>query len=78
MFFRGTLYAALGDQHPVALSTAAYELATTTTRNPALVFAATVMGAQFAVQLRVGEVPAGGAQDHQEGRGWLGLAVCLS
>ena len=52
VFFRGALYAAIGEQHPVALSTAAYALATVTTRNPALVLAATVMGTLFGAQRR--------------------------
>ena len=52
VFFRGALYAAIGEQHPVALSTAAYALATLPTRNPALVLAATVMGGLFAAQRR--------------------------
>ena len=52
VFFRGALYAAIGQEHPVALSTAAYALATVTTRNPALVLAATVMGTLFAAQRR--------------------------
>lgn len=52
VFFRGALYAAIGEQHPVALSTAAYGLATVTTRNPALVLAATVMGTLFGLQRR--------------------------
>jgi len=52
VFFRGALYAAIGEQHPVALSTAAYGLTTVTTRNPALVLAAGVMGTLFAAQRR--------------------------
>jgi membrane protease YdiL (CAAX protease family) len=52
VFFRGALYAAIGEQHPVALSTAAYGLATLATRNPALVLAATAMGTLFAAQRR--------------------------
>lgn len=52
VFFRGALYAALGDAHPVAASTAVYTLATTTTRNPALVLAAAVMGTLFSLQRR--------------------------
>lgn len=52
VFFRGALYAAIGEQHPVALSTAAYALATVTTRNPALVLAAVVMGTLFGAQRR--------------------------
>jgi membrane protease YdiL (CAAX protease family) len=51
IFFRGALYAAL-PAHPVAASTAVYALSTTTTRNPALVLAATVMGALFGLQRR--------------------------
>ncbi len=52
IFFRGALYAALGDHHPVAASTAAYTLATVPTRNPALVLAAGLMGAVWALQRR--------------------------
>ncbi|MCW2622148.1 MAG: family intrarane metalloprotease, partial [Frankiales bacterium] len=52
VFFRGALYAAIGDQHPVLLSTGVYGLATTATRNPALVLAATAMGTLFAAQRR--------------------------
>jgi membrane protease YdiL (CAAX protease family) len=52
VFFRGALYAALGDGHPVVASTAVYALTTTTTRNPALVLAAGVMGTLFGLQRR--------------------------
>lgn len=52
VFFRGALYAALGDRHPVASSTAVYALSTSTTRNPALVLAAGVMGTLFGLQRR--------------------------
>lgn len=52
VFFRGALYAAIGEQHPVALSTAAYALSTVPTRNPALVLAAGVMGTLLAAQRR--------------------------
>lgn len=51
VFFRGALYAAL-PAHPVAASTAIYTLSTTTTRNPALVLAAAVMGTLFGLQRR--------------------------
>ena len=51
LFFRGALYAAL-PSHPVAASTAIYTVATMTTRNPALVRAAGVMGTLFAAQRR--------------------------
>jgi hypothetical protein len=52
IFFRGALYAAVGQRRPVVMSTAAYAIATTSTRNPALVLASTVMGTLFAVQRR--------------------------
>ena len=52
VFFRGALYAAIGEQHPVQLSTLAYALATVPTRNPALVLAASFMGALFGAQRR--------------------------
>jgi uncharacterized protein len=51
-FFRGPLYEAVGDRRPVALSTGAYVLVTTATRNPALVLASAVMGTLFALQRR--------------------------
>lgn len=53
VFFRGALYAAAGVDRPVLKSTAVYALATTATRNPALVLAAAVMGALFGVQRQV-------------------------
>ncbi|MET8849201.1 CPBP family intramembrane glutamic endopeptidase [Amycolatopsis sp. NPDC004625] len=46
VFFRGTLYDALGFRG----ATAAYVLSTTATRNPALVLASAVMGTLFAWQ----------------------------
>ena len=46
------LDAGAGDLRPVAASTAVYTLATTTTRNPALVLAAGVMGTLFSLQRR--------------------------
>ena len=52
MFFRGALYAAVGGRHPVVKSTAAYALATASTRNPALVLASAVMGLLFGLQRR--------------------------
>jgi len=52
VFFRGALYAAVGTRHPVAVSTGVYALATTATRNPALVLASAVMGTLFALQRR--------------------------
>ncbi|WP_027931289.1 CPBP family intramembrane glutamic endopeptidase [Amycolatopsis thermoflava] len=50
LFFRGPVYNALG----ATGSTAVYVLATTATRNPALVAASAVMGAVFAWQRRSG------------------------
>jgi membrane protease YdiL (CAAX protease family) len=52
VFFRGALYAAAGTNHPVLKSTAVYTLATTATRNPALVLAGGVMGTLFGLQRR--------------------------
>ena len=52
LFFRGALYAAVGARHPVSKSTAAYALATASTRNPALVLASLVMGLLFGWQRR--------------------------
>lgn len=52
IFFRGALYTLFTDRRPVITSTATYALATTTTRNPALVLAATVMGTLFGLQRR--------------------------
>jgi uncharacterized protein len=53
VFFRGAGYAAAGTSHPVAKTTAGYVLATTATRNPALMLASGAMGALFAFQRRV-------------------------
>lgn len=52
VFFRGALYAAFGEGHQVAATTAAYTLTTVATRNPALVLAAAGMGALFGLQRR--------------------------
>lgn len=53
VFFRGALYAAVGVDRPVVVSTAVYGLATAATRNPALLLASLVMGALFGMQRRV-------------------------
>ncbi len=53
VFFRGSVYAAAGAARPVLVSTAVYGLATTATRNPALVLASVPMGLLFAQQRRV-------------------------
>ncbi|WP_199522142.1 CPBP family intramembrane glutamic endopeptidase [Geodermatophilus marinus] len=52
VFFRGALYAAVGSRRPVLTSTAVYGLATTATRNPALVLASLAMGLLFGLQRR--------------------------
>ncbi len=52
VFFRGALYAAVGEKRPVVASTGVYMLATLATRNPALVLASGVMGALFGLQRR--------------------------
>ncbi|MEO5709643.1 MAG: CPBP family intramembrane glutamic endopeptidase [Nocardioidaceae bacterium] len=52
VFFRGAMYAALDADRAVVASTAVYTLATVSTRNPALVLAAGVMGTLFALQRR--------------------------
>jgi hypothetical protein len=52
IFFRGGLFAAIGREHPVAISTAIYALATIATGNPMLVFAALTLGVVLALQRR--------------------------
>lgn len=52
VFFRGAVYAAIGERHPVPASTAVYALATTATGNPALVLASIVMGGLFGLERR--------------------------
>lgn len=52
VFFRGAMYAAIGAEHPVLVSTGVYTAATVATRNPALVLAASIMGTVFALERR--------------------------
>jgi uncharacterized protein len=52
LFFRGALFAAIGVQHPVLISTILYALATVAGGNPVLVFAAAVLGAVTGLQRR--------------------------
>jgi hypothetical protein len=52
IFFRGALFAAIGRRHPVAISTAAYVLATVATGNVMMVFAAAVVGVVLGLQRR--------------------------
>lgn len=53
LFFRGALYAAIGQRFPVLVSTAIYALTTVATGNVMLVFAATVLGLLVGLQRRV-------------------------
>jgi len=55
IFFRGALYAVLPDELAVTASTGIYVVATATTRNPALVAAAVLMGGLFGLQRRASE-----------------------
>ncbi len=52
MFFRGSLYAAIGVRHPVAVSTGIYTLATVASGTVMLVFAAALLGAVVGLQRR--------------------------
>lgn len=52
VFFRGAFYAALDPDRAVVCSTAVYTLATASTRNPALMVAAGLMGTLFSLQRR--------------------------
>ena len=52
LFFRGALWSAVEDSHPVAKTTLAYAATTAATRNPALVLGGTVMGVLFGLQRR--------------------------
>jgi len=52
IFFRGALYAAIGNRHPVPVSTLIYAVATVSTGNPMLVFAALLLGAVLGLQRR--------------------------
>ena len=51
-FFRGALFAALGDRRPVLASTGIYALVTVATGNPMLVFAAATLGLVLGLQRR--------------------------
>lgn len=52
VFFRGALFAAIGERRPVLISTIVYAIATVATRNPMLVFAAATLGAVLGLQRR--------------------------
>jgi membrane protease YdiL (CAAX protease family) len=53
LFFRGALYAAIGERHPVLISTVIYAAITVATGNVMLVFAAAVLGVLVGLQRRV-------------------------
>ncbi|HEY0165520.1 MAG TPA: type II CAAX endopeptidase family protein [Jatrophihabitans sp.] len=52
IFFRGALYAALGQRRPVLASTGIYAVVTVATGNPMLVFAAAALGLILGLQRR--------------------------
>lgn len=52
LFFRGALYTALGDFHPVAISTLLYMITTAASGNPMLGFAALILGTVCALERR--------------------------
>ena len=52
LFFRGSLFAAIGAWHPVLISTALYALATVAGGNPVLVFAAVLLGTVVGLERR--------------------------
>ena len=52
LFFRGSLFAAIGTSHPVLISTALYALATVAGGNPVLVFAAALLGTVVGLERR--------------------------
>lgn len=52
IFFRGALFAAVGANHPVLISTGVYAVATLATGNPMLVFAALTLGFVLGLQRR--------------------------
>ena len=52
IFFRGGLFAAIGREHPVVISTVIYALATVATLNLMLVFAAVTLGLVLALERR--------------------------
>ncbi len=54
LFFRGALFAAIGRKRPVLISTIIYAVATIAGGNPALVFAAAVLGTVVGLQRRAG------------------------
>lgn len=74
VFFRGALYAALDTDRAAGVSTAVYTLATASTRNPALMLAAAVMGTLFSLQRRATGGLQAPALTHLT---WSTLMVCF-
>ena len=52
LFFRGALWSAVQDSHPITTTTVAYNAATAATRNPPLVLAGAVTSVLFGLQRR--------------------------
>ncbi len=73
IFFRGALYAALDPDRAVVVSTGIYTLATASTRNPALMLAAAVMGTLLSLQRRASGGLQAPALTHLT---WSTLMVC--
>jgi membrane protease YdiL (CAAX protease family) len=73
IFFRGALHAAINPDHAVVISTAAYTVAAASTRNPALVLAAAVMGTLFGLQRQASGGLQAPALTHLT---WSTLMVC--
>lgn len=73
IFFRGALFSALDADRAVVVSTAVYTLATASTRNPALMLAAGVMGTLFSLQRRASGGLQAPALTHLT---WSTLMVC--
>jgi membrane protease YdiL (CAAX protease family) len=73
VFFRGALYSALEADRAVLVSTAVYTVATASTRNPALMLAAAVMGTVFGLQRRASGGLQAPALTHLT---WSTLMVC--
>ena len=73
VFFRGALHAAINPDRAVAVSTALYTLTTASTRNPALVLAAALMGTLFSLQRQASGGLQAPALTHLT---WSTLMVC--
>jgi membrane protease YdiL (CAAX protease family) len=74
LFFRGALYAALGNFYPLISSTMIYIVTTLASGNPMLGFAAVILGAVCAIQRRM----TGGVLAPMLTHFWWGLAMVLA